>query len=123
MEKPSQPEPEIAVSPGSAKSTFPGRAVGTRGGTQQAHVFISGRVQGVGYRFSTRSQAKHLGVAGWVRNLPDRRVEAVFEGPASAVEAMIRWCYHGLIDAAVTDVAVDYEQPQGLQGFDILYSF
>lgn len=115
MEKPSQPEPEIALSPENA--------IRTKEGTQRAHVFISGRVQGVGYRFSTRSQAKHLGIAGWVRNLPDRRVEAVFEGPAAAVEAMIRWCHRGPLDAAVTDVAVDQEQPQGLQGFDILYRF
>lgn len=115
MEKPSQPKPEKAVSPENA--------IRTKAETQRAHVFISGRVQGVGYRFSTRSQAKHLGVAGWVRNLPDRRVEAVFEGSQSAVEAMIRWCYQGPLDAAVTDLAVDYEQPQGLQGFDILYKF
>ena len=58
----------------------------------RAHVFVSGIVQGVGYRFTTVEQAKQLGVTGWVRNLPDERVEGVFEGTKAAVEEMIRWC-------------------------------
>jgi acylphosphatase len=64
----------------------------------RAHVYISGRVQGVFFRDSTRQQARAAGVAGWVRNLHDGRVEAVFEGPAYA---------------HVTHVQVDWEPPTG----------
>ncbi len=85
----------------------------------RAHVFISGRVQGVGYRFSTIEQADNLGVTGWVRNLPDGRVEAVFEGNQAAVEEMIRWCHRGPRAAAVKDVAVEYEEPEGLRRFEV----
>jgi acylphosphatase len=85
----------------------------------RAHVFISGRVQGVGYRFSTLDRANELGISGWVRNLPDRRVEAVFEGSQTAVEEMIQWCDRGPRGAVVNDVAVEYEVPEGLQGFEI----
>jgi acylphosphatase len=85
----------------------------------RAHVFISGRVQGVGYRFSTVDQANQLGLNGWVRNLLDRRVEAVFEGSQAAVEEMIRWCNQGPRGAVVKDVSIDYEAPEGLRGFEI----
>src|SRR6476469_7238634 len=60
----------------------------------RVHVFVSGVVQGVGYRYSTRNQAKYFGLGGWVRNLPDGRVEAVFEGSKKAVEGMISWCWN-----------------------------
>lgn len=85
----------------------------------RAHVFVSGKVQGVSYRYSTMNQAKHLGVNGWVKNLLDRRVEAVFEGTEEAVKAMVRWCHKGPLGAVVKDVAVEYEKPEGLQGFEI----
>ncbi len=85
----------------------------------RVHVFVSGRVQGVGYRFSTVDQANELGISGWVRNLPDTRVEAVFEGSRDAVEAMIKWCYQGPRGAEVKDVAIEYEAPAGLRGFEI----
>ncbi|MFB2967986.1 acylphosphatase [Aerosakkonema sp. BLCC-F183] len=85
----------------------------------RAHVFVSGIVQGVGYRYSTLKQAQRVGVGGWVRNVPDGRVEAVFEGTKADVEAMIRWCYRGSPSAEVTDVAVEYEQPQGIESFAI----
>jgi acylphosphatase len=84
----------------------------------RAHVFISGLVQGVGYRFSTVEQANRLGVNGWVRNLIDGRVEAVFEGSPQAVEKMIRWCHQGPTAARVKDLAVEYEKLEGLQGFE-----
>lgn len=58
----------------------------------RAHVFISGKVQGVSYRFSTLETAISLGVSGWGKNLPDGRVEAVFEGSNKDVEKMIKWC-------------------------------
>jgi acylphosphatase len=59
------------------------------------HVWIKGRVQGVFFRASTRDQARLRGLTGWVRNLPDRRVEAVFEGRKTALEAMLAWCRQG----------------------------
>lgn len=86
----------------------------------RVHVFISGKVQGVGYRYSTVQQAKQLGVKGWVRNLPDRRVEAVFEGNQTIVEEMIRWCYKGPSGALVREVKVEYEALENLQGFEVL---
>lgn len=85
----------------------------------RAHVFISGKVQGVGYRYSTLHQAKLFGVSGWVQNLFDSRVEAVFEGSGEAVQAMIHWCHQGPLSAVVQDVAVDYETPEGLRGFEV----
>jgi len=84
----------------------------------RAHVFISGRVQGVGYRYSTVLQAQLLGINGWVRNLPDGRVEGVFEGSRELVEEIIRWCYKGPSAAVVKDVTVDYEESEGLRGFE-----
>ncbi|WP_088240130.1 acylphosphatase [Calothrix rhizosoleniae] len=85
----------------------------------RVHVFISGRVQGVGYRYATVELASKLGLSGWVRNLPDGRVEAVFEGWHSTVEQMIRWCHQGPPAAVVENVVVEYEQPEGLGGFEI----
>lgn len=85
----------------------------------RAHVFISGKVQGVGYRFSTLEAALNVGVNGWVKNLPDGRVEAVFEGSKEAIEKMINWCKNGPSSAIVKDVTVAYEKPLGIQGFEI----
>ena len=85
----------------------------------RVRVFVSGTVQGVGYRYSTLNKARQVGVSGWVRNLADGRVEAVFEGIKTDVEAMIRWCRGGSVAAEVTDVAVEYEEPEGIQGFEI----
>jgi acylphosphatase len=84
-----------------------------------AHVFISGRVQGVGYRYSTLQQAQQLGVSGWVRNLPDGRVEAIFEGNQNIVEEMINWCRKGPSGSVVQAVKVEYEALENLQGFKI----
>lgn len=84
-----------------------------------AHVFVSGQVQGVFYRSETAKAAQKLGVAGWVRNLPDGRVEAVFEGPQAAVETMVRWCHKGSPAASVSKVEVNYGQLEGLDRFQI----
>ncbi len=73
------------------------------------HVFITGRVQGVGFRYSTARQATALGLVGWVRNLPDGRVEAEFEGAKSALEEMLAWCRDGPALAHVTDVELRWE--------------
>ena len=85
----------------------------------RAHVFVSGRVQGVFYRATTRDEARDRSVDGWVKNLDDGRVEAVFEGPADAVEEMIEWCHEGSARARVDDVEAEYGDPEGLDGFEI----
>ncbi|MBD2043564.1 acylphosphatase [Microcoleus sp. FACHB-672] len=85
----------------------------------RAHVIVSRRVQGVGYRFSTLDEANSRGITGWVRNLPDGRVEAVFEGTEETVTEMIRWCDQGPPTSVVKDVFVEYQKPEGLQQFDI----
>jgi acylphosphatase len=86
-------------------------------GKVRAHAFISGIVQGVSYRYYTVNRAKQVGVSGWVRNLPDSRVEAVFEGTQEQVETMIRWCQQGSPASVVERVVFEYEQPQGIEGF------
>ena len=78
----------------------------------RAHVWISGRVQGVFFRQTTRRVASDRGLAGWVRNLPDGRVEAVFEGPERAVRALVDWCAAGPPSAAVAHVESRWEAPQ-----------
>lgn len=93
--------------------------MGTEGDRVRAHVFVSGRVQGVYYRANTREMAVRNGVAGWVRNRSDGRVEAVFEGDEEAVESMIEWCHEGSSQAHVTGVTVEYESPVGLDSFEI----
>ncbi len=85
----------------------------------RAHVFVSGTVQGVYYRANTRHRADDHGVDGWVRNLPDGRVEAVFEGPTDAVESMVEWCREGSPAAEVEAVEVEYGDPRGEAGFEI----
>lgn len=75
----------------------------------RAHVFVSGRVQGVFFRQSTQFQARSLNVKGWVRNLPDERVEAIFEGEEDAVKTMVDYCKHGPSAARVETIEVTYE--------------
>ena len=87
----------------------------------RAHVFVSGTVQGVYYRANTRDAARERGVDGWVRNLEDGRVEAVFEGDEPDVEAMIEWCHTGSPQAVVDDVDSEYEPPEDESGFEIQY--
>ena len=79
----------------------------------QAHVLISGRVQGVSFRWFTQRKAQELGLAGWVRNLWDGRVEAVFEGEETAVRQAVTWCHTGEPPARVAEVEVTYGQPTG----------
>ncbi len=85
----------------------------------RAHVWVSGRVQGVFFRAYTEDEAAFRKVAGWVRNTPDGRVEAVFEGSRASVEAMTRWCYRGSPAADVTGVEVTWEDPRGERGFRV----
>ncbi|WP_306059743.1 acylphosphatase [Natronococcus wangiae] len=87
----------------------------------RAHVFVSGAVQGVYYRATTRDTARDAGVDGWVKNLEDGRVEAVFEGPEDDVESMLEFCREGSPAAEVEDVEVEYEEPRGEDGFEVRY--
>jgi acylphosphatase len=82
-------------------------------------VLISGQVQGVYFRASCQRMAWQHGVAGWVRNLPDGRVEAVFEGAPEDVHCLVDWAQHGPRLAMVTQVDVQAERPQGLGTFVI----
>ena len=85
----------------------------------RAHVWVSGRVQGVWYRQSCSVEARSAGVSGWVRNCADGRVEAVFEGPGEVVDRMVSWCRVGPPRAAVERVDVVREAPEGLSGFSV----
>ncbi|WP_405014534.1 acylphosphatase [Kitasatospora sp. NBC_01539] len=85
-------------------------------------VVVSGVVQGVFFRDTCRMEAQAGGVAGWVRNLPDGRVEAVFEGPPDAVGRMLDWCGHGPRQAVVRECRVTEEAPEGLTGFEVRHT-
>lgn len=82
-------------------------------------VLVSGRVQGVYFRDTCRQLALQRGVRGWVRNLPDGRVEAVFEGPANDVQHLVDWARRGPRAALVARVSVQAEPPEGLSVFQI----
>ena len=86
------------------------------------HVLISGRVQGVCFRANTWKKARSLGLAGWVRNLPDGCVEAVFEGEDVAAEAMREWCRTGTLPARVDSMEAEEENATGeFTDFKIVY--
>jgi acylphosphatase len=82
-------------------------------------VLVAGRVQGVWFRESCRDHALAAGVAGWVRNLADGRVEVVLEGPPAAVDGVVAWCRRGPRRARVDGVDVVDEAPVGEQGFRV----
>ena len=88
----------------------------------RAHVWIAGRVQGVAFRAYTVDEAAVKGIAGWVRNTLDGRVEAVFEGERAVVEVMIAWCRSGPPAARVSSVDVIWEEPKGELGFGVRHS-
>lgn len=73
------------------------------------------------FRQETRNRARSRGLAGWVKNLPDGRVEAVFEGPEDVVEEMVEWCRHGPRWAEVEDVEITREEPEGLDAFEVRF--
>ena len=85
----------------------------------RAHVLVLGRVQGVSYRAYAQHEAVRLGLRGWIRNLPDGRVEAAFEGQKDRVDAMIHWCHRGSPLAQVTRVLVEWEPPDGEGPFQV----
>jgi acylphosphatase len=80
---------------------------------KRVRVVVAGRVQAVGYRWACREEARRRGLGGFVRNLPDERVEAAFEGPADQVDGMVEWCRHGPTWADVTSVEVEEQPPAG----------
>ena len=90
-------------------------------GSKRIRAIVQGRVQGVFFRDYTRRQAQELGVDGWVRNLPDGTVEAVVEGEADVVAAMVKWLHSGSPHAEVASVDVRDEEPRGEAGFTIRY--
>lgn len=90
---------------------------------KRVHVWIEGRVQGVFFRANVQEMASSAGLSGWVRNLVDGRVEAVFEGPAESVERMVQWCWQGSSSSRVDTVVTKEEPLQGQrEGFEIRYT-
>jgi acylphosphatase len=83
-------------------------------------VVVRGRVQGVFFRDSVRRRAETAGVAGWIRNRDDGAVEAVFEGEPDAVDQLVDFSRRGPSRAQVEGVEVSEEDPEGLQGFDVI---
>ncbi len=86
---------------------------------RRVHVYVEGRVQGVLFREATRRRAAELGLHGFVRNLRDGRVEAVFEGEPTAVQSAIDFCSQGPQWARVDGIEVTEEPVEGLDGFEI----
>jgi acylphosphatase len=80
-------------------------------GTRRLHAVVSGRVQGVGFRASAQQVAQRLGLAGWVRNLADGRVELHAEGPATALDQLLDWLRQGPSLSRVDGVDVDWPSP------------
>jgi len=86
------------------------------------HVIISGMVQGVWFRASTKQTAEQLGLTGWVRNTADGNVEAIFEGEEDIVKEMIEWCHQGPPSAQVEHVEVKNQEPtNGFDSFSVRY--
>lgn len=90
-------------------------------GSVRAHLFVTGYVQGVFYRHTAAKRARARGLTGWIRNLPDGRVEAVVEGEEQAVRDLVEWCRSGPPHASVEDIEVSWGPPQtDSSGFDVL---
>jgi acylphosphatase len=88
---------------------------------RRARAIVSGRVQGVSYRAATASEARRLGVVGWVRNRDDGTVELEVEGPDDRVASLLAWCEHGPPAARVAGVAVEELAPAGKEtGFAVV---
>ena len=83
------------------------------------HLWISGRVQGVFYRASTQQEALRLGLSGWVKNLPDGRVEAYAVGPLKSLQSLHTWCQQGPPQARVDQVETQWGPPTSEEDFTI----
>ena len=89
---------------------------------QRVHIFISGKVQGVFFRQALKVIAKKNNVSGWVRNLPDKRVEALLEGDNTSVNSVIKWTRVGPANSRVDDIQVSNEEFQNeFSTFEVLY--
>lgn len=89
----------------------------------RAHIFVKGLVQGVFFRSNTRKKAQQLGLRGWVKNLPDGKVEAVLEGEREKVEQMIEWAKRGPPSAQVDGVEIEWEKyKEEFNDFEIRYT-
>jgi acylphosphatase len=87
---------------------------------KRVRLLVTGKVQGVAFRAHTREIARSLGLTGWVRNLPDGRVEALAEGDEKSLESFIAWCHKGPRSARVAGVALEWSDPTGEHAsFDI----
>jgi acylphosphatase len=89
--------------------------------TKAVSVRVTGRVQGVSFRWYAVQEAERLGVRGWIRNEPDESVAAHVEGDDEAVDEMVAWCHHGPSYASVRHVAVQDARPIGTDRFDVRY--
>ncbi len=90
----------------------------------RVHLYIKGYVQGVFYRAGTRDTAARLGLHGWVRNLPDGNVEAVFEGPVDKVQKAVQWCRDGPPGAKVLKIDEKWQDYVGeFNGFEVKYGW
>jgi acylphosphatase len=89
--------------------------------TKAVSVRVTGRVQGVGFRWYAVEEAERLGVRGWIRNEPDESVAGHFEGSDDAVDALVAWCRHGPPHASVRHVAVTEARPSGADEFAVRY--
>lgn len=82
-------------------------------------ITLKGRVQGVGFRFSAREQARKYGVKGYVKNLPNGNVEIKVSGPENKVQHYLRWCKEGPSHAYVEDMFVEDTEPENFETFDV----
>lgn len=87
---------------------------------ERAHIIFEGHVQGIYFRAFVKENAEKLGINGWVKNLPDGSVEAVFEGDAQLINELIDICRSQHPLAVVTNVKIEWESPEGINGFKIL---
>jgi acylphosphatase len=90
--------------------------------TKRVHLFVSGRVQGVYFRAHTHKKARALALAGWVRNLPDGRVEIVAEGGEENIASFLDWVRLGPPASRVEGIKLEWSEPQDEKGFRIRYS-
>ena len=87
---------------------------------RRVKILVSGRVQGVYFRMFTQNKAKHFGIKGCAKNLPDGRVEIIAEGVHCSIENFIKWCYRGPITARVDNVEIiELESDEALTSFEI----
>ena len=87
--------------------------------SRRVQILVSGRVQGVGFRYETHTRAVSLGLSGWVTNRLDGTVEVALEGPVERVELLLRWCREGPPSAYVDQIDIEWQEPTGEQEFEV----